>query len=79
MSKKTVTRLKKVRKLNLDDVFEFAGVKYRVFKLFATENKNNTVVNAIDIDAPDNLCYQHRKECEMQFVMNKDRKIPVLK
>lgn len=79
MSKKTTIRLKKARKLNLDDVFEFAGVKYRVYKLWATQNKCNVVINAIDIDAPDDLCYVHRKECEVQFVINKDRKIPVLK
>jgi len=80
MSKKTTIRLTKARKLRLDDVIEFAGVKYRITQLVLIERgMDNVRFNAIDIDAPKNLCRRHERECEVMIVLNKDRKIPVLK
>jgi hypothetical protein len=71
---------KRVKKLNLGDVVEIFGVRYRIKRLILIDGSANTVsVTAQDLSTPTNVCFRHRKELEVLFVLNKDRRIPVFK
>lgn len=75
---KTTPKTKRVRKLQLDDVVELFGARYRVRRLILIDGNTNTVsVTAQDLGTPSTFNYRLRKESEVVFVLNKDRRIPV--